>query len=51
MRRIKEGFYGIMKISNQIKEKPEYKEQIIEHSKTKIEKPLTDVALLNQKPV
>ena len=44
MRRLKEGFYTIMKISNQVKDKPELKQQLITFTQeNKIEKPETDV--------
>ncbi|CDW73688.1 UNKNOWN [Stylonychia lemnae] len=49
MRRLKEGFYGIMKLSNAVKEKPEAKTQIIEFSQNnKIEKPQTEAIIVLQ---
>eukprot|EP00347_Sterkiella_histriomuscorum_P014557 403360422 len=45
MRRLKEGFYGIMKLSNQIKDKPDYKAQLIDFSKNKIEKPQSEAII------
>ena len=46
MRRLKEGFYKIMKLSNHVKDKPEYKQELIEHSKEKIERPQTEAILI-----
>lgn len=39
MRRLKEGFYSIMKQANVIRDKPESKTEIIEFGKEKIQKP------------
>ena len=46
MRRLKEGFYSIMKLSNAVLSKPEAKVELIKFSQeNKIEKPVTDAVL------
>lgn len=47
MRRLKEGFYSIMKQANAVRDKPESKEEIVEFGKMKIEKPARVEAIIS----
>lgn len=46
MRRLKEGFYSLMKIANAVKDNKDSKNELIEFSNNnKIEKPLTEAII------
>ncbi len=50
MRRLKEGFYSVMKMANQVRDKPDSKKELIEFSsQNKIEKPVTEAIIVFSK--